>query len=330
LFKIAENRRHDQVSSAIYRTRIVSNIKSATNLAEALILLVRYISHYFSILLACPQQMVPLKIPWGFILGLLLSSGAYGTVEFDRVCPRLDQQQELIDSSYVTFHCGASWNPLTSMEARTNTPEQCARICTQDPACYGTVWDSTNNNCWKSTRADGYSISVPGSVFLQPGERGGETPGEEEPTCEDVRQQCEAEKTEMAGEKQQCESARQTCENQQLSNRDEIGAWIQMVSDAMICVQGTTMTRTAGTVTFKLLCGKGFGVGEQEVISRTRATLDQCLDTCVGERQCQGVNYWYDTDPNRLNCVMIKQWIADPNSKGGERFIGALASQKRE
>jgi hypothetical protein len=105
------------------------------------------------------------------VVFLLLTPAWFNSLaraNYNEFCPALTSEIQVESTSY-TITCDKSFmSPLPTRVRDSATPEDCAHVCTADPACHGIVWHA--GNCWQSNHEDASTGTVAGAILLVPGE----------------------------------------------------------------------------------------------------------------------------------------------------------------
>ncbi|KAF7177900.1 hypothetical protein CNMCM7691_006376 [Aspergillus felis] len=140
---------------------------------------------------------------------------SFARADYNRFCPNKAGQIQ-VDSIFYTVTCDTSYiSPAPKKVKEGVSPEECARLCTAQPACRATVWHS--GNCWQSDKTDAASFRVPGGVLLTPGEKQDPVTepsiGEAQKKCLEEKEQCGTNLAQCEAEKSSISAAKTTCEN---------------------------------------------------------------------------------------------------------------------
>jgi hypothetical protein len=147
------------------------------------------------------------------LVTLLFASVCFSSLaraDYNRFCPDKAAQIQ-VDSTLYTVACDTSYiSPAPKKVREGASVEDCARLCTAEPACHAMVWHS--GNCWQSDKTDAVSFRVPGTVLLTPGEKHDPVTGPSE-----EQKKCLEEKEQLAQQKEQCGKSLAQCETEKSS-----------------------------------------------------------------------------------------------------------------
>ncbi|GIJ83125.1 hypothetical protein Asppvi_001644 [Aspergillus pseudoviridinutans] len=171
--------------------------------------------------------MVAPNLYHSILVSLLWASVWFSSLaraDYNRLCPNKEGQIQ-VDSTFYTVTCDTSYiSPAPKKVKEGVSAEDCARLCTAQPACRAMVWHL--GNCWQSDKTDAVSFRVPGAVLLTPGEKKDPvtepSPGqqkclEEKELLAQEKELLAKEKELLAQEKEQCGKNLAQCEAEKSS-----------------------------------------------------------------------------------------------------------------
>ncbi|PKX97908.1 uncharacterized protein P174DRAFT_508299 [Aspergillus novofumigatus IBT 16806] len=233
------------------------------------------------------------------LVSLLFASLWFSSVakaDYNRFCPNQAGQVQ-VDSTFYTVTCDTSYiSPAPKKVKESASPEECARLCTAEPACHGMVWHA--GNCWQSDKSDAISLRVPGAVLLTPGEKHDPATGPSE-----GQRQCLEEKEQLAQEKEQCgtslaqcaaekssiSAAKTTCENSLAAANKEIARLSnpRMVPDSFVPARNDDGREVviAGK-RWKIYYAKLNDPGAWDVGTLNQPSYMACMKLCASKPNC--------------------------------------------
>ncbi|EDP53703.1 hypothetical protein AFUB_017440 [Aspergillus fumigatus A1163] len=196
------------------------------------------------------------------LLFVSLCVSSLANADYNRFCPDKTSQIQ-VDSTFYTVACDTSYiSPAPKKVREGALPEDCARLCTAEPACHAIVWHL--GNCWQSDKTDAVSFRVPGAVLLTPGEKHDHATGTSE-----EQKPCLAENVEAANK----EIAR-------LSNQ-------QTVTDRFVPTEKDDgLEIVVGGKRWKIYYSKLNDPGAWDVGTLSQPSYMACMELCASKPTC--------------------------------------------
>ncbi|EAL87137.1 hypothetical protein KXV74_009466 [Aspergillus fumigatus] len=230
------------------------------------------------------------------LLFVSLCVSSLANADYNRFCPDKTSQIQ-VDSTFYTVACDTSYiSPAPKKVREGASPEDCARLCTAEPAYHAIVWYL--GNCWQSDKTDAVSFRVPGAVLLTPGEKHDHATGTSE-----EQKQCLAEKEQLAQKNDQCgrsleqcetekssiSAAKTTCENSLEAANKEIARLSnqQTVTDRFVPTEKDDgLEIVVGGKRWKIYYSKLNDPGAWDVGTLSQPSYMACMELCASKPTC--------------------------------------------